>query len=472
MWSRFTPPSSDDVGVRNRADLPLMGRALRIPTRFEVRDVARLAAPIVVVQVGLMMMGVVDAAIVGRHSAQGLAAVALGNVYFNTIVTLGQGTLMSLDPLVAQAVGARDTNAIERSLQRGLVLCAVLSLPLSLLLIPGEWVMTPLRQPPDVVPIAAAWVRASIPGVLPYLAFIALRQTLQAFSLVRPVVWAVVIANVANAILDYALVFGKLGFPAMGPVGSGWATTISRWLMTLLLLWGCRHALVPFLRHWSREDLAFAPLWRMVRLGFPIGLQLWIEFTAFSVALLLVGLLGTIPLAGHQIALMLAALTYMVPLGVSAAAAVLVVHAVGRGDPEAARREAGAALACGIGFMSVTAIILISSAPWLARVFTADPAILGAAAALIPIAGVFQVFDGIQGVSSGILRGAGDTRVPMWSNLAGYALVGLPLGAWLCFTLGWGAQGIWWGLSAGLAAVAALLGWRVHVIVGGELKRF
>jgi MATE family multidrug resistance protein len=168
---------------------------------------------------------------------------------------------------------------------------------------------------------------------------------------------------------------------------------------------------------------------------------------------------------------MLAALTYMVPLGVAAAASVLVGHAIGRGDPEAARREAGAALACGIGFMSVTAVILVSFAPWLARAFTADPGILAVAAVLIPIAGVFQVFDGIQGVSGGILRGAGDTRVPMWSNLAGYALVGLPLGAWLCFESGWGAQGIWWGLVAGLAAVAALLGWRVHVIVGGELKR-
>jgi MATE family multidrug resistance protein len=448
-----------------------MGRALRVPTGAEIRDVARLAAPIVVVQVGLMMMGVVDAAIVGRHSAEGLAAVALGNVYFNSVVTLGQGTLMALDPLIAQAVGAKDRPAIERSIQRGLVLCLVLSVPLALLLLPGDSLLEPLRQPAEIVPVAAAYARACAPGVLPYLAFIALRQSVQAFTLVRPVVVAVVVANIANVILDWGLVFGALGFPAMGAVGSGWASTICRWLMALVLLWGCRHALVPFLRHWSREDLAIAPLWRMVRIGFPIGLQLWIEFMAFSVALLLVGMLGTIPMAGHQIALMLAALTYMVPLGVSAAAAVLVGHAVGRGDPEAARREAGAALACGVGFMSVSAVTLISFAPWLARAFTADQGILAVATALIPIAGVFQVFDGIQAVSGGILRGAGDTRIPMLANLAGYAVVGLPLGAWLCFTAGWGAPGIWWGLSAGLAAVALLLGWRVHVIIGGELKR-
>jgi MATE family multidrug resistance protein len=416
-------------------------------------------------------MGVVDAAIVGRYSAQGLAAVALGNVYFHSVIALGQGTLMALDPLVAQAVGAKDQSAIELALQRGIVLCIAMAIPLSLALLFGEQIFLPLRQPAEVVPLAAAYARACIPGVLPYLAFITLRQTVQAFALVRPVVVAVVVANVANALLDGLLVFGKLGFPEMGPVGSGWATTISRWLMAIILLWGCRRVLMPFLRRWRREDLAVAPLWHMLRIGFPIGLQLWIEFMAFSVALLFVGMLGAVPMAGHQIALMLAALTYMVPLGVAAAAAVLVGHAVGRGEPEVARREAGAALACGVGFMSVTAIVLILFAPWLARLFTTDPGILAAATALIPIAGVFQVFDGIQGVSGGILRGAGDTRVPMWANFAGYAVLALPLGVWLCFTLGLGARGIWWGLSAGLAAVAALLGWRVHVILGGELRR-
>jgi multidrug resistance protein, MATE family len=448
-----------------------MGRALRIPTRTEVQDVAQLAAPIVVVQIGMMMMGVVDAAIVGRYSAEGLAAVALGNVHFNSVIALGQGTLMALDPLISQAVGAKDQRAIERSIQRGLVLCLILSVPLALMLLPGERLLGPLHQPENVVPVAAGYARACALGVLPYLGFVALRQTVQAFSLVRPVVIAVVFGNVANVVLDWAMVFGKLGLPEMGAMGSGWATTFCRWLMALVLLWGCRHALVPYLRHWSREDLAIGPLWRMVRIGFPIGLQLWIEFMAFSVALVLVGMLGVDYLGGHQIALMLAALTYMVPLGVSAAASVLVGHAIGRGDPEAARREASAALACGVGFMATTAIILITCAPWLARVFTPDPGIIAAATALIPIAGVFQVVDGIQGVSGGILRGAGDTRIPMLSNLAGYAVVGLPIGAWLCFSIGWGAPGIWWGLCAGLAAVACLLGWRVHVILGGSLRR-
>jgi MATE family multidrug resistance protein len=161
----------------------------------------------------------------------------------------------------------------------------------------------------------------------------------------------------------------------------------------------------------------------------------------------------------------------MVPLGVSAAAAVLVGHAIGRGDQDGARREASAALACGVGFMAVTAAVLLAAPTGLARLFTSDPAVVAIAATLIPIAGVFQVFDGVQGVSSGVLRGAGDTRVPMVLNLAGYALAGLPLGAWLCFNRRLGAAGIWWGFVGALVAVAVALGWRVHRQLGGDLRR-
>lgn len=446
-------------------------RALRIPTRSEIRDVARLAAPIVIVQVGLMLMGVVDAAVVGRWSSDGLAAIALGNLFWTLVTMIGQGTLMALDPVVAQAVGARDQVAIARGLQRGLVLAVLLALASSLLLLPGEWFLTALRQPPEIIPTAAAYARACIPGVLPFLVFVVFRQTLQAFTMVRPLVLTVVIANLANLLLDWMLVFGHLGAPRLGPVGSGWASTICRWILCLALLAAGRTALVPYLRSWRRDAFSPIALGRMLVLGIPIGVQLWIEMAAFAAAMLLIGLMGTLPLAGHQIALTLAALTYMVPLGVSAAAAVLVGHGIGRGDFEGARREASAALVCGAGFMACSGIVLITVPEGLARLFTANHPVVGMAAALIPIAGVFQVFDGIQGVSSGILRGAGDTRVPALLNLAGYAVVGLPLGAWLAFARGWGAPGVWWGLVLALAAVAGLLGWRVHVRLGGDLRR-
>ncbi len=209
----------------------------------------------------------------------------------------------------------------------------------------------------------------------------------------------------------------------------------------------------------------------MLRVGLPIGVHQFFEVLAFGGALALIGLLGTIPLAGHEITISLASLTYMVPLGINAAASVLVGRAIGRGDMDGARREASAALVCGVGFMACTAVTLLAIPVPLAHLFTRDAAVVGVAAALIPIAGIFQMFDGVQGVSSGILRGAGDTRVPMLLNVLAYAVVGLPLGAWLCFAAGYGAEGMWWGLVAALVVAAAALGWRVHTHLGRQLTR-
>jgi MATE family multidrug resistance protein len=444
--------------------------ALRLPTRREIRDVAQLAAPIVVVQVGLMMMGVVDTAMVGRVSEDALAAVALGNLYWILVTMLGQGTIMALDPVIAQAVGARDEAAIEHGLQRGILIAVLISVLSSLALLPGDAFFVLLGQPREVYPLAGEYARVCIYGIVPFFGFVVFRQTLQAFALVRPIVNAVVIANLANLLLDWMLVFGRLGAPALGAVGTAWASSISRWLMWILLGWSGRAALAPYLRHWRRDVFAWRPLWSLLRLGLPIGLHQWIEVAAFSLGLVLVGWMGTLPLAAHQITITLAALTYMVPLGVSAAFAVAVGHAIGRGDPDGARREAGAALVCGVGFMSVTAMTLIAMPAGLARLFSPDNAVVALAATLIPLAGVFQIFDGIQGVSSGILRGAGDTHVPALLNFAGYT-VGLSIAGLLAFRFDMGARGVWWGLVAGLVMVAIALGARVRHRLGGDLQR-
>jgi MATE family multidrug resistance protein len=441
-----------------------------MPTRREITDVALLAAPIVVVQVGLMLMGVVDTAMVGRVDARALAGVALGNLYWLLVVMLGQGTLMALDPVVAQAVGAGDDVAIARGLQRGLLLAVAISVVSSIALLPGEALFRLLRQPADVQPIGASFARVSAWGTLPFFVFIVLRQTLQAFSRIRPIVWAVIIGNVVNALLDWALVFGNFGAPRLSAIGSAYASLLSRWIMCVVLAVLGHRILKPYLHQLRRDTFDAAALRRLLVLGVPIGLHQWIEVTAFSAGLVLVGWMGTTAVAGHQITITLAALTYMVPLGVSAAAAVLVGHAIGRGDPEGARREAGAAIVCGAGFMSTTAIVLLTCAGLLARSFTSDANVIAIAVGLIPIAGVFQVFDGIQGVSSGILRGSGDTHVPAILNFLGYS-VGLSVGAWLAFIVRMGPEGVWWGLVAGLAAVALALGWRVHHRLGGELQR-
>jgi len=445
--------------------------ALRIPTRREVVDVARLALPIVVVQVGLNFMGTIDAAMVGRVSAVDLAAVALGNFWWITIALFGAGVVMAIDPVVSQAVGAGDEEDVALGVQRGVVLGLGVAAFASLCFLPTEPLLRLLRQPPEVIPLAAQWVRIQIPSTLPYFIFVAFRQSLQAFHATRPVVVAVLVGNLVNVALNWVFIYGNLGVQPLGAVGSAISTTLGRFVMTGTLIalgWpSIRGALHP----WRAQTLRWAPIGRMLRVGLPIGVHQFFEVLAFGGALALIGLLGTIPLAGHEITISLASLTYMVPLGINAAASVLVGRAIGRGDMDGARREASAALVCGVGFMACTAVTLLAIPVPLAHLFTRDAAVVGVAAALIPIAGIFQMFDGVQGVSSGILRGAGDTRVPMLLNVLAYAVVGLPLGAWLCFAAGYGAEGMWWGLVAALVVAAAALGWRVHTHLGRQLTR-
>lgn len=445
--------------------------ALRVPTRRELRDVSRLAAPIVAVQVGLMLMGVVDAAMVGRVSATDLAAVALGNFWWVTISLFGAGIVMAIDPVVSQAVGAGDADDVALGVQRGLLLAVGVTLAAILCILPTGAVLRLMGQPADVVPIAASYVTIQIPATLPFFVFVLFRQSLQAFHVTRPILAAVIIGNVANVVLNWIFIFGNLGAPALGAVGASISTAIGRYIMTGTLVAMGWRAMRPALVPWRRETMRWAPVGRMLRIGFPIGVHQFFEIVAFGGALALIGLLGTVPLAGHEITISLAALTYMVPLGINAAASVLVGRAIGRGDLDGARREASAALAMGVGFMACSALVLMLLPDALARLFTRDAAVVAVAASLIPIAGIFQVFDGIQGVSSGILRGAGDTQVPMLMNVLAYAVVGLPLGAWLCFSQDYGAVGMWWGLVVALVVAASALGWRVHTHLGRPLAR-
>ena len=442
-----------------------------LPTRTELRALLALAVPVVVVQVGMMFMGVVDTLMVGHLSPAALAAVALGNLYFFAVVIFGMGVLMALDPVIAQAVGAMDDPAIARGVQRGLLLAAGLSLPAMALLWPAGPALVALRQPAEVVPLATTYVRLMIPGVLPFLAFTVFRQALQSMGRMRPIVVTIVAANLLNALLNWTLIYGHLGAPALGVPGSAWATTISRWAMALLVIglaWpALHHHLLPI----RPEVFHVKPLGRMLRLGAPIGAQLELEYSAFGLTGVVMGWLGTNQMAGHQIALNLASLTYMVPLGVSASAAVLVGQEVGRGNAAGARRAAGSALVVGTAFMAAMGSVMLLAPRLLASAYTDAAAVLAVASALIPLAGVFQVFDGIQVVAGGILRGLGDTRSPMIINAIGFWLVGIPAGLLLGLRAGMGAPGLWWGLVCGLASVAVILLGRVRRRFRGRIGR-
>lgn len=444
-----------------------MNRWRTFPTRRELRDVSKLAIPIVGVQVGIMLMGVVDAAMLGRVSPAALAAGALGNFYWMLVTMLGQGAVQALDPVIAQALGARDDQGIRLGIQRGTVVAVALSVPAMLMLVPAAWVLQKLSQPTDVAVLAGEYARACIPGVLAYYAFLVLRQTKQAFSRVGPIVWTIIAANLLNLFLDWVLIFGNLGAPRLEVVGSAWATTIGRWFMFGMLGVLSWPVLRPYARGSWRAALNLKALGQMLRIGIPIGIHQWLEIAAFGGALILMGHFGIVPLAAHQITITIVALTYMVPLGISAAAAVLVGQAIGRGDMLGARREAGAALVLGVGFMVLSALTLLIAPHTLARLFSDDAPVVQLAGLLLPIAAAFQVFDGIQGVASGVLRGAGDTAVPMVINLFGFVVIGLPSAWWLAHNTALGAQGVWWGLVAALVIVSLLLMRRV----GSQMRK-
>jgi MATE family multidrug resistance protein len=329
--------------------------------------------------------------------------------------------------------------------------------PIVLALVPVGPVLTFMRQPAEVVPVAVAYVHASIAGIFPILAFTVLRQTLQAMHRTTPIVGAILVANVVNVALNWILIFGHLGAPAMGAAGSGWSTSAARWMMAIsVYVFGRRH-LAPHVSPLRSDARAPAPLLRMLLLGAPIGVQYVLELGAFGAIALLMGFIGTAEVAAHQIALNLASLTFMAPLGISAAAAVRVGNAIGRADLEGAKHSARAALSLGIAVMAGMAVLLIAVPDLLARAYTSEASVVLVAVALIPIAGFFQVFDGIQVVAVGVLRGLGDTTAPMLINILGFWLIGLPVSLWLAFRVDAGPEGLWWGLVAGLVAVALLL---------------
>ncbi|HSB52897.1 MAG TPA: MATE family efflux transporter [Gemmatimonadales bacterium] len=448
-----------------------MPLAARLPRTRDLRELLALALPVISVQLGMMAMGVVDTIMVGHLSPAALAAVALGNVYYFGASIFGMGALMALDPVVAQAVGANDPEGVARGVQRGMVLAVLLCIPTALVLLPAPAVLTWLRQPPEVAPLAGAYAQVSIPGTIGVFAFVVLRQSLQALGRMRPILVTIVVANLVNAVLNWLLIFGHGGFPAMGAVGSAWASTIARLFMAVLLpllAWPLLRQTVLPLR---RAVLEPRPLLRMLRLGAPIGAQHQLEYGVFGVVGLLMGSMGTVQVAGHQVALNLASITFMVPLGLSSAAAVVVGRAVGRNDAESAWESAQGALLVAVAFMGTTAICFLLLPQPLARIYTVAPEVLAVAGALIPLAGVFQVFDGIQVTSIGILRGLGDTRTPMIIGVLGFWLVGLPVSLLLAFRLNLGAPGLWWGLVLGLVFVASLLLARVRWKLRQPLRR-
>lgn len=419
----------------------------------------------------MMAMGMVDIAMIGRVSTDAIAAVGLGHVYTFGLMIVGLGMLQAVDPLISQAVGAGDERAIGKHVQRGVVLACVFSVPACLLAWPAGPVLAFFGQPAVAAGMAEGYVHASIPGILPFLLFMLLRQTLQAFSRTAPVVLAAVLANVVNVFLNWVLIDGNLGFPALGATGCAWASSICRWLLFGSLLTLGWKELRPHLLPLRREAAAPKPLLRMAHLGLPLGLAMAAEYGAFMMTLLLMGRIGPREVAAHQVSITLASFSFMFPLGIGAAAAVRVGYAVGRSDMAGARRASAIAITAGASIMVVSAALFLLVPEPLAWLFTNQREVVSVAVLLIPVAGVFQVFDGVQAVATGVLRGLGDTRTPFKVHLLGFWVLGIPLGCYLAFAAGAGPRGLWWGLVVGLAVSAVILLLRVHFRLRGDVAR-
>ena len=427
--------------------------------KLELPPMARLAGPVVLAELGWMSMGVVDTMMVGHVSPAAMGAVSIGGVLFYTVAVIGTGVLLGLDTLISQAFGAGDIADCHRSLLNSVYLCV----PFSIGLMGIVWLFPPLLRSAgidaEVLRNVTPFLRALVWSTFPLLLYFAFRRYLQGMNVVKPVMYALLAANLMNLAGDWIFVFGHLGAPAMGAEGSGWSTCVSRIFMAAFLL-------VYILYHDRRygTGLGRTPvrpdlrrMTTLIRLGAPAAMQIALEVGVFAVATTLIGRLGANVIAAHQIAMNAASVTFMVPLGIGSAAAVRVGQALGRGDRVAASRSGWTATLLGAGFMGCAAVAFLAAPGTIIRAYTTDRNVLQVGVSLLAVAAAFQLFDGVQAVLTGALRGAGDTRAPMICHLLGYWGLGLPVGYYLCFRLHWGAVGLWTGLCAAIIVIGLAL---------------
>lgn len=434
----------------------------------EFRPMLHIALPVVAAELGWMAMSVVDTMMVGRLSAEAIGAVSIGTVLFYAVGVVGTGMLLGLDTLVPQAFGANRLEDCHRWLFHALGLALPLGTALMLPLFLAVDLLPQLGLDADVAVHAASYTNALLWSTVPLLTFMAFRHYLQGMNHVRPVMVVMLSANLVNVFANWIFIFGNLGAPAFGTSGAGWASCASRVYMCLALLayivWQARRDKTGLFE--ADHRIERSRIARLARLSLPAAVQRGLEIGVFALATFLIGTLGAVPLAAHQVALQAASVTFMVPLGISTAAAVRVGQAIGRCDYLGARRSGFVALALGAIFMGVAGVVFLLFPDTIVGFFSHDPDVLATGAVLLAVAAVFQLFDGFQVVATGALRGAGDTRTPMLANLFGHWFIGLPIGYFLGLHLGWGASGVWIGLCIGLILVGAYLAWvwsvRVH----------
>jgi len=427
--------------------------------RRELRPMLRMAAPLALAELGWMAMGIVDTIMAGPLGPAAVGAGILGNMVFYPLAMSFTGLLLGMDTLVSQAFGARDPQDCRRTLVNGVWLAVALT-PVTVALTMGSIpLLWAAKANPRVMAECVPYMQNLAWGLLPLFVFSALRRYSQAVNVVKPVMFVLVSANVVNFAGNWILIYGHWGAPAMGLPGSAWSTSLSRVYMAVAMaaavIWEERRsgrAAVP---------LSWRPDWRRIRslivLGLPATGQIAFEGAVFGIVTVLAAKLDEVSLAAHGIAVQVIATTFMVPLGISSAAAVRVGQALGRSDERGAAAAGWSALAIAGLFMGTAGLALWVVPRFIVGLFIADAAVIVAGATLLRIAAFFELFDGLQVVATGALRGLGDTRSPMIAHFIGYWVLGMPIVYVLCFPMGWGARGIWVGLTVALIVIGAVL---------------
>jgi MATE family, multidrug efflux pump len=425
--------------------------------RRELLPMLRLAGPVILAEIGWMSMGIVDTIMVGPLGPAAIGAAGMSNSLFFAFAIFGMGVMLGLDALVATSYGGGRLDDCVRWLQHGVLVALVVAPTIMLIFYAALTTSAHWGLHPAVRAQAQPYMAILGLSAVPLLLYATFRRYLQGIHTVRPVMIALVTANLVNLMGNWVLIWGHLGVPAFGINGSAWATVGARIYMAAFL--GFAIAREQRKRGGAHTPFAFdaTRVRRLLALGLPAASQLTLEVGVFAAVSALAGTLDPISLGAHQIALNIAALAFMMPLGLASAAAVRVGHAVGAVDGRRAVQAGWTALTVGAIITGSVGLLLIVTPTPMLRVFTDDPQLLSIGVRLLSIAAVFQLFDGTQAVATGVLRGVGDTRTPMAVNVVGHWAFGLPAGWWLCFRRGWGVVGLWVGLSIGLVFVAAVL---------------
>lgn len=434
------------------------------PAVREFRSLFRLAAPLAAAQAGVPLMGLVDVAVLGRLGAREIAGSGLGNAVFFAFSILGMGLVMGVDPLISQAIGAGDRLRARRVMWQGLWLSVCVAGGLTLLLLAATFALPLVGSKPELIEPATAYLLVRITSVVPFLAFFVVRSYLQAQGITRPLLTAMVAANIVNVFADILFVFGGRvlpewagplrQMPALGVAGAALATVVCTVLQLAIVVAAVLKIKLP-----ERVDHRWdsVEIMRAARVGLPLGLQMGAEVGIFALVGVLASRLGTLHLAAHQLVIGLASFTFTVALGVAAAGSVRVGIGVGARDAAATRIAGRVAFAAAVGVMGLSALAFALFPRAIARLVTDQENVIAASLPLMLVAAVFQLSDGVQAVGAGVLRGAGDTKYAFYANIAGHWFVGLPVALLLGFKAGMGIVGLWWGLCAGLTVVAVLL---------------